>query len=105
MQVPISRKHFFFLYQIGKILKTDDPQGWQGHGDKTFLYVVGVIDNWFSLLGEQFGWAFFFLLSIYFSTQQSHFQSFILGNYLQCVRRGLHHTRTIPAVWFAMVGK
>ena len=57
MQVPTSRKLF---YQIGKILKTDDTQGWQGHGDKIFLYFVSVIDDWFSLLGEQFGWAFFF---------------------------------------------
>lgn len=73
IQVPTSRKHFFFLYQIGKILKIDDTQGWQGHGDKIFLYFVGVTDNWFSLLGEQFGWAYFFFLSIYFSTQQTHF--------------------------------
>ena len=59
MQVPTSCKHFFF-YQIGKILKIDDTQGWQGHGDKIFLYFVGVTDDWFSLLGEQFGWAYFF---------------------------------------------
>ena len=36
------------------------PKVGKDMGTKIFLYFVGVIDNWFSLLGEQFGWAFFF---------------------------------------------